>query len=192
MSSLVKPTNNILFGIFLFFIGFPIEKQEIKSFDFISEIKFTEEIKGTSLNLCMELFVVNFEKEGTVRIANEKREGEIFIPLSDGSIGNGTQFDVEGNRGTTFGAGPRPNGKKMCVNKSVRRTTCPDHILKNGILANEYKLISFGDFGPDGIRYGKESLITLWPDGKKWKGIPLKGKSHPMLSLAERIGKPIA
>lgn len=67
------------------------------SVDFTPEFAFTTGIEGPAVNANGDVFAVNFEKEGTIGIVNDKGEGKIFLKLPEGSIGNGIRFDTAGN-----------------------------------------------------------------------------------------------
>lgn len=67
------------------------------STDFTQEFSFTKGVEGPAVNKNGDLFAVNFKNEGTIGIVNKKGEGDVFLSLPDGSIGNGIRFDLEGN-----------------------------------------------------------------------------------------------
>ena len=67
------------------------------STDFTAEHVFTKGIEGPATNSRGELFVVNFEKEGTIGKVDQKGKGSIFTVLPDGSVGNGIRFDRKDN-----------------------------------------------------------------------------------------------
>lgn len=86
----------------LFFLVFlyPLCSCKDKAFqseDFTAEFAFTAGIEGPAVNKKGELFAVNFAEEGTIGKVNSSGEGEVFIRLPEGSIGNGIRFDLEGN-----------------------------------------------------------------------------------------------
>lgn len=93
MKFLVK----ILFAIVLVVLVICCKEQETKSTDFTSEFGFTKGIEGPAVNAEGDLFAVNFEKEGTIGRVNKEGEGEVYITLPEGSIGNGIRFDIMGN-----------------------------------------------------------------------------------------------
>lgn len=72
------------------------EKQRFSE-DFTSEFGFTAGIEGPAVNAAGELFAVNFAREGTIGKVSKTGEGEVFISLPEGSIGNGIRFDLNGN-----------------------------------------------------------------------------------------------
>jgi sugar lactone lactonase YvrE len=67
------------------------------SVDFTEEHVFTKGIEGPATNSKGELFVVNFEKEGTIGKVDAKGKGSVFAVLPDGSVGNGIRFDRQDN-----------------------------------------------------------------------------------------------
>ncbi len=88
---------NILIGLFFLFTLYYCKDQPQRSEDFTAEFAFTAGIEGPAVNGNGELFAVNFAKEGTIGKVNKAGEGEIFISLPEGSIGNGIRFDLDGN-----------------------------------------------------------------------------------------------
>ena len=68
-----------------------------KSWDFTAENVFTAGIEGPAVNSEGQLFAVNFAKEGTIGVVDETGEGQVFLELPEGSIGNGIRFDSSGN-----------------------------------------------------------------------------------------------
>lgn len=83
----------------LFFISTlcSCKEKEMRSEDFTEEFAFTAGIEGPAVDANGDLFAVNFGKEGTIGKVNKAGEGEIFISLPEGSIGNGIRFDLNGN-----------------------------------------------------------------------------------------------
>ena len=88
---------NILIGLFFVFTLYCCKDQSLLSEDFTPEFGFTAGIEGPAVNADGDLFAVNFAKEGTIGKVNKAGEGEIFISLPEGSIGNGIRFDLDGN-----------------------------------------------------------------------------------------------
>lgn len=125
-------------------------------------------------------------KESTGRIwkVNDKRE----IVL------------LEENMGTTNGIEVSPDGKKLYVNESVQRMVWQYDINLDGSLSNKTKLISFEDFGMDGMRcdmmgnlyitrHGKGTVAIISPDGKVLQEIILKGKKPSNITFGGPNGK---
>ena len=88
---------NILIGLFFLFTLYSCKDQPQHSEDFTAEFAFTAGIEGPAVNGNGELFAVNFAREGTIGKVNNAGEGEVFISLPEGSIGNGIRFDLDGN-----------------------------------------------------------------------------------------------
>jgi sugar lactone lactonase YvrE len=71
--------------------------KEDSSTDFTEEHLFTAGIEGPAVDANKNLYAVNFEKEGTIGIVDQKGKVSLFMNLPNGSIGNGIRFDKEGN-----------------------------------------------------------------------------------------------
>ncbi|MBA6151195.1 SMP-30/gluconolactonase/LRE family protein [Gelidibacter maritimus] len=93
---------------------------------------------------------------------------------------------LEEHMGTTNGIEVSPDGKKLYVNESVQRKIWVYDILDNGFIENKQELISFDDFGLDGMRfdgsgnlyvcrYGKGTVVVLSSSGRVVREIELKG-----------------
>jgi len=67
-----------------------------QSIDLTPEFSFTEGIEGPAVNKAGDLFAVNYQEQGTIGKVSENGEGELFVSLPEGSIGNGIRFDEEG------------------------------------------------------------------------------------------------
>ena len=89
--------------------------------------------------------------------------------------------------GTTNGIEISPDGKTLYVNENVQRKVWAFDIDSNQKLANKRLLISFDDFGLDGMRcdmngnlyitrYWKGTVVKVSPEGEILKEIELKGK----------------
>ena len=75
----------------------PIKKDILNSV-VITDSVFTGGIEGPAVNSKGDLFVVNFEEEGTVGVLQHgEKEFKTFIKLPNGSIGNGIRFDSKDN-----------------------------------------------------------------------------------------------
>jgi gluconolactonase len=64
---------------------------------FTHKSEFTNGIEGPAFDDEGVLYVVNFEKEGTIGKVNQEGEASLFLVLPDGSIANGIRFDHKGN-----------------------------------------------------------------------------------------------
>ena len=88
---------NILIGLFFILTLYCCKDKPQQSVDFTAEFAFTAGIEGPAVNGNGDLFAVNFAKEGTIGKVNKAGEGEIYVSLPEGSIGNGIRFDLDGN-----------------------------------------------------------------------------------------------
>lgn len=68
-----------------------------QSADFTKENIFTNNIEGPAFDKNGNLYVVNYEKDGTVGLVKDNGEAELFVTLPAGSIANSIQFDSNGN-----------------------------------------------------------------------------------------------
>jgi len=269
---LMRSLINILIGLFFIFTLCCCKDEPQQSEDFTAENAFTSGIEGPAVNGNGELFAVNFAKEGTIGKVNKTGEGEIYISLPEGSIGNGIRFDLDGNMfiadylghkvykikkgtktpevwaqdstmnqpndlaigpggviylsdpnwsestgklwmvtpereillleegmGTTNGIEVSPDGKTLYVNESVQRVIWKYDIQENGTLNNKKKLISFTDFGLDGMRcdiqgnlyltrYDKGTVAIISPSGEILKEVVLKGKKPSNIAFGGEDG----
>jgi len=74
-----------------------IRKSAIVS-EVISDTVFTVGIEGPAMNGKGDLFVVNFNKEGTIGVLQrDSLSFELYVKLPEGSVGNGIRFDDKDN-----------------------------------------------------------------------------------------------
>ncbi|MFD2203128.1 SMP-30/gluconolactonase/LRE family protein [Shivajiella indica] len=64
---------------------------------FTQNSEFTNGIEGPAVDSKGILYVVNFEKEGTIGQVNQDGFASLFVDLPEGSTGNGIRFDSKGN-----------------------------------------------------------------------------------------------
>ncbi len=64
--------------------------------DFTKENLFTENIEGPSFDAAGNLYVVNFQKNGTIGLVKVDGTVELFLTLPEGSIANSITFDSKG------------------------------------------------------------------------------------------------
>src|SRR5688572_3694188 len=64
--------------------------------DFTKENIFTNNIEGPAFDKNGNLYVVNFQRDGTVGLVKPNGEVELFITLPEGSTANSIQFDSKG------------------------------------------------------------------------------------------------
>ncbi len=68
-----------------------------KSSDFTTPEEFTSGIEGPATDLEGNIYVVNFQKQGTIGIVSREGKSSLFVELPEGSIGNGIRLDNKGN-----------------------------------------------------------------------------------------------
>ncbi|MCX2718491.1 SMP-30/gluconolactonase/LRE family protein [Lentiprolixibacter aurantiacus] len=124
------------------------------------------------------------------------RQGQIYLSDPDWSINTGKIWMVDQQRnvvlledkmGTTNGIELSPDGNILYVNESIQRKVWKYDILPGGAIGNKELLISFKDFGLDGMRcdekgnlyitrFEKGTVVVVSPEGKILDEIELKGK----------------
>ena len=67
-----------------------------QSFDFTSEHQFTSGIEGPAVDKDGNIYVVNFQKQGTIGIVDMDGKASLFVELPEGSIGNGIRINSTG------------------------------------------------------------------------------------------------
>jgi len=65
--------------------------------DHTQENLFTRNIEGPAFDKKGNLYVVNFQKDGTIGLVKPDGSVELFVTLPDSSIANAIQFDSKGN-----------------------------------------------------------------------------------------------
>jgi sugar lactone lactonase YvrE len=68
-----------------------------QSIDWVTDGVFTKGIEGPAVAQDGTLYVVNYQKNGTIGRVSAKNEVSQFIQLPNNSIGNGLRFDKQGN-----------------------------------------------------------------------------------------------
>jgi sugar lactone lactonase YvrE len=64
--------------------------------DFTKENLFTNNIEGPAFDKHGNLYVVNYERDGTIGVVSETGEAKLFLTLPEGSTANSIQFDSKG------------------------------------------------------------------------------------------------
>jgi len=59
--------------------------------------EFTDGIEGPACDPQGNVFAVNYRKQGTIGRVTPEGQGEVFVELPKGSIGNGIRFNAAGN-----------------------------------------------------------------------------------------------
>ena len=73
------------------------QTQLFQSSDHTKENLFTNNIEGPAFDESGNLYVVNYEKDGTIGLVKPNGEAELFVTLPEGSTANSIQFDSKGN-----------------------------------------------------------------------------------------------
>ncbi len=68
-----------------------------RAYDFTAENLFSRNIEGPAVDREGNLYVVNYEKEGTIGLIGSDGTGSVFVEIPDKSIGNSIQFKSDGN-----------------------------------------------------------------------------------------------
>jgi sugar lactone lactonase YvrE len=68
-----------------------------KASDHTAENVFTNNIEGPAFDKKGNLYVVNFQKDGTIGLVKPDGKVELFVNLPEGSTANAIQFDSHGN-----------------------------------------------------------------------------------------------
>lgn len=75
-----------------------VQQQELyQARDLVADGVFTAGIEGPAVGPDGYLYVVNFQKEGTIGRVNANGKAELFVNLPEGSTGNGIRFDSAGD-----------------------------------------------------------------------------------------------
>jgi len=107
---------------------------------------------------------------------------------------------LEANMGTTNGIEVSPDNKILYVNESVQRKVWRYDLDKAGNISNKQLLISFADFGLDGMRsdkqgnlyiarYGAGQIAVVSPTGQLLKTIKLKGQFPTNVTFGGKNGR---
>lgn len=68
-----------------------------KAYDHTAENLFSRNIEGPAVDNAGRLFVVNYQKDGTIGLVQPDGKVELFVELPNKSIGNSIQFNAAGN-----------------------------------------------------------------------------------------------
>ncbi|MEM9671700.1 MAG: SMP-30/gluconolactonase/LRE family protein [Bacteroidota bacterium] len=99
---------------------------------------------------------------------------------------DGSTTLLEENMGTTNGVEVSPDEKTLYVNESVQRKVWAYDLSPDGQISNKRELITFPDFGMDGMRcdvtgnlyitrHGKGTVVKLSPEGEVLQEIQMTG-----------------
>jgi sugar lactone lactonase YvrE len=73
------------------------QAQYYEARDLTDENIFSENIEGPNVDKAGNLFVVNFQKDGTIGLVRPNGDVELFVTLPEGSVANAIMFDKKGN-----------------------------------------------------------------------------------------------
>lgn len=115
---------------------------------------------------------------------------------------SGTVTIIEKNMGTTNGVEVSPDGKTLYVNESVQRNVFAYDLDENGDASNKRLLISFDDFGMDGMRcdaegnlyiarYGAGIVAVVSPSGELIRKVALTGQHPTNVAFGGKNGKQV-
>lgn len=134
---------------------------------------------------------------GTIYLSDpnwSENTGRIWLVNPDREI-----ILLEENMGTANGIEVSPDGKKLYVNESAQRNVWQYDIQFDGTVTNKTKLITFEDFGMDGMRcdvrgnlyiarYDKGTIVVLSPKGVQIQEITLTGKKPSNITFGGPSG----
>ncbi|MGC4023416.1 MAG: SMP-30/gluconolactonase/LRE family protein [Cyclobacteriaceae bacterium] len=83
------------FGLISYSVAFAQDFYQVK--DLTAENLFTTNCEGPMVDKKGNLYVVNFQKDGTIGLVRPDGKVELYVTLPEGSIANAIQFDKEGN-----------------------------------------------------------------------------------------------
>lgn len=136
-------------------------------------------------------------------------DGTIYLSDPNWSKGTGRIWMLDRDRnlriledhmGTTNGIEVSPDGKKLYVNESVQRKVWEYAIKNDGTIHQKKELITFPDYGMDGMRcdikgnlyitrYDKGTVAVVSPTGEIRNEILLKGKKPSNIAFGGKDGK---
>lgn len=107
---------------------------------------------------------------------------------------------LEDSMGTTNGIEVSPGDSLLYVNESIQRNVWVYRLETSGNIRNKKLLISFPDFGMDGMRcdekgnlyitrYGKGTIAIVSPQGELIREVKLKGKKPTNITFGGKEGK---
>ncbi|MBS1633377.1 MAG: SMP-30/gluconolactonase/LRE family protein [Bacteroidetes bacterium] len=114
----------------------------------------------------------------------------------------GRSILLEDNMGTTNGVEVSPDNKNLYVNESAQRKIWKYDINRKGKISNKRLLISFPDFGMDGMRcdaqgnlyiarFGKAVVAIVSPEGKLIREVKLIGEKPTNVAFGGPDGKTV-
>lgn len=185
---------------------------------------------GIRFNKRGDMFIADYPKHNILKVAagtkqvtvfaNEPRmnqpndiaidrQGRLYAsdPNWKANTGNLWRIDTDGkvtqleaNVGTTNGIEVSPDNKTLYVNESVQRNVWAYDLSAGGTISNKRRLITFPDFGMDGMRcdakgnlyitrHGKGTVAHVSPAGKLIREITLIGKKPSNIAFGGKDGR---
>ena len=92
-----REMKSLLFFANLFSVSGIFAQEFYQARDLTAENLFTTNCEGPSVDKHGNLFVVNFQKDGTIGLVHPDGKVETYVTLPEGSTGNAIQFDKSGN-----------------------------------------------------------------------------------------------
>jgi len=93
-------TRSILFTLVLLMVTFTLPAQDFQRLfiaeDFTAENLFTNNIEGPCFDNKANLFVVNFQKDGTIAYVKPNGQVQLYLTLPEGSTANSIKFSRKG------------------------------------------------------------------------------------------------
>lgn len=83
--------------LILFFSVTCLSAQVYEARDLTAENLFSENIEGPNTDKAGNLYVVNYQKDGTIGLVKPNGEVELYVTLPEGSVANAIMFDKKGN-----------------------------------------------------------------------------------------------
>ena len=93
----MKPLRNTLILLGALSITFHSNAQYYQVTDLTGENLFTGNIEGPNVDKKGNLYVVNFQKDGTIGLVSKKGKVKLFVTLPEGSTANSIMFDANDN-----------------------------------------------------------------------------------------------
>jgi sugar lactone lactonase YvrE len=136
--------------------------------DHTAENLFSKNIEGPAVDKDGKLFVVNYQKDGTIGLVNPDGTVELFVTLPEGSIGNSIQFNAAGNM--LVADFPKHNVLEVDAKTKAVSVYCHDERFNqpNDICINKKGVVFASD--PD----WKNQKGQVWKIGQDKKAVLLK------------------
>lgn len=157
--------KNILLGLLMFFgvhCSTTVFVADTHSVDFTAENLFTQNIEGPAFDADGNLYVVNFERTGTIGKVSMNGEVGLFVVLPEGSNGNAIQFNSKNEM--LIADWPRHNILRVDMKTKTVDTLCHNDLFNqpNDICINANDQLFASD---PHWKTGTGKLWRIDPDG---------------------------